>query len=158
MNATTTKYRPGNALRFGKAGTELHPALIGPFTDGHAPIIFLSDGHETTAHSDYVSTAEESARIRALRTDEDPADVAREAARPAKVAVLIENTYSDGHTSRRVVELDAPGGDLDDWWEYDVLAETGDGHGLYHDVSSHYEATVLYAPDAALIGQSREWA
>lgn len=158
---TAPAYRPGNALRLGKTGaTELHPALIGPFKDGYAPVIYLSDGHETTAPSDSISTAAESAAIRASRTDLDPADAEREAARPAKVAVLYVNTYSDGHASRRVVELDAPDAadDIEAWWEVDVLSETGDGHGADRDVSAHYEATVLYAPDAALVGQSREWA
>jgi hypothetical protein len=74
------------------------------------------------------------------------------------VTVLLENTYSDGHHSERTVELEAPTGDLDEWWEDIVFPETGDGHGIDADCGSCYTATVLAAPaHPELVGLSEEW-
>lgn len=82
-----------------------------------------------------------------------------------KVTVRIENDYEDGHSSQREVVLDAPdnldfaaGLSLEDWWEEVVFPETGDGHGADSDLGSCYTATITACPNAALVGQSTEWA
>jgi hypothetical protein len=83
-----------------------------------------------------------------------------------KVRLLVENTYSDGHESERVVDVDAPpaGTDaLEDWWQETAFNETGDGH--YTEVyeatgarlGSCYTVTILAAEDRHLIGRENEW-
>ena len=79
-----------------------------------------------------------------------------EVANEQRVTVKIENSYSDGHESTRVVELPAPGDDLDAWWENVVWEETGDGHGV-GGLGSCYTATIVTANDASLVGKSYEW-
>ncbi len=155
---TATKYRPGYALRnAGGRGTESAPALLAttPTDRGMVPVIFLDTGEERTTFPAYVSTAEESARIQSARSDWPAERAAATAARLHKVAVLIENSYADGHESRRVVEVDPPAGALVDWWEDVIFPETGDGHG--GDAS--HDATVLYAPEAhaRLVGETYDW-
>lgn len=161
---TTTTYRPGYASRLERGGTASVPALIGQNPDerGNHTVIYLDTAQETTKHSDYVSTWEEVASIRANRPDTPAEHLARVLARPTKVAVLIENTYADGHTSKRVVEVTAPDapGDVDEWWQDTVEPETGDGHGAEHPrLGFYYEATVLYAPApyAHLVGARQDW-
>lgn len=83
------------------------------------------------------------------------------------VTVRIENAYSDGHTSTRTVEVEAPkddtiGSDLDEWWEEAVFEHTGDGHGA-GGLGSCYTATVVgvkheYDNNRAwMMGESTEW-
>lgn len=79
------------------------------------------------------------------------------------VKVRIENSYTDGHESEKVVTLPAPGGDLIEWWEDEVFQETGDGH--YTEVydatgerlGSCYIGTIIEADDKSLVGEYYEW-
>lgn len=74
------------------------------------------------------------------------------------VLVKIENTYADGHESTVRIRLAAPeeldGDSIDDWWNNDVFAHTGDGHSETMDAS--YEAKVLEGPEP-LAGATYEW-
>jgi len=72
--------------------------------------------------------------------------------------VRIQNTYSDGHSSERTVELVDPDvdlGSLDDWFEDVVFPETGDGH--HGADGSCYTATIVTTPDVELVGKTYEW-
>jgi hypothetical protein len=73
-----------------------------------------------------------------------------------KVAVRIENWYSDGYESKSEVVLDYDGGDLDDWWQDVVFEHTGDGHGV-DGLGSCYTATIIRAEDPKLLGENTEW-
>lgn len=68
--------------------------------------------------------------------------------------VLIENTYTCGRESEEVVSLPDPDGDLEDWFDDVVYAETGDGHSCSSTDGSYHEATVLDGPRA---GATRSW-
>ena len=72
------------------------------------------------------------------------------------VTVKIENDYSDEHHSESTVELPAPTGDLDEWWNDVVFPHTGDGHGAEGDLGSCYTATIVAGP-ARLLGETTEW-
>lgn len=76
--------------------------------------------------------------------------------------VKIENSYSDGHESKREVLVEAPpeGCDDDDltaWFEDKVWPETGDGHGTDSSLSSYYLATIIAADREDHVGQWYEW-
>lgn len=73
------------------------------------------------------------------------------------VKLLMENAYEDGHESKRTVDVPAPVGDIDDWWDRVVLDETGDGHGVGNDLGYCYTATILEADDPVLVGEAYEW-
>lgn len=77
------------------------------------------------------------------------------------VIVRIENTYSDGHTSTRHEELDAPDVADEQWWQDAVFPLTGDGHGAeIPGLGSHSIATIVATdrrPSARLIGRTHEW-
>lgn len=75
------------------------------------------------------------------------------------VIVRIENTYEDGHESTLEVEVGDPPNvdDLEDWWEDQVWEHTGDGHALGSGMGAWYEATIIEADDASLVGLSMEW-
>lgn len=74
------------------------------------------------------------------------------------VTVRIENAYSDGHESTHDVVVEAPDGDLDDWFDRVVYPHTGDGHGArYSSLGSCYTATIVAADNAALVGAECEW-
>lgn len=74
------------------------------------------------------------------------------------VLVKIENTYADGHESTVRIRLAAPEAldedSIDEWWNNDVFAHTGDGHSETMDAS--YEAKVLEGPES-LVGTTYEW-
>lgn len=75
-----------------------------------------------------------------------------------RLRVQVENTYSDGHQSERVQEIQVePFEDLEELWE--LLREfTGDGHGIGRDVDALYTVTVLESPNRPeLVGLSNEW-
>lgn len=73
--------------------------------------------------------------------------------------IRVDNTYSDGHTSRLFYNI--PDGEVphgreamrEYLWRY-----TGDGHGKDRDLGYAYEVTVVDADDPALIGVTVEWA
>jgi hypothetical protein len=75
------------------------------------------------------------------------------------VTVRIENTYEDGHESVLEVEVESPEvpTDLEEWWEERVWEHTGDGHALGSGMGAWYEATIIEADDASLVGLSMEW-
>lgn len=71
--------------------------------------------------------------------------------------IKVENTYSDGHESTVVCDVDEatlPLGDEDALWE-ELWTYTGDGHG--ENLDAIYEVTILEAADPALVGLSREF-
>lgn len=75
----------------------------------------------------------------------------------------IDNVYSDGHESSREVVLDDEPSfeevtDEDsEWWDDEVFAYTGDGHGTDPGVGSCYTATIIAARDERLVGLEYEW-
>ncbi|MFJ2662523.1 hypothetical protein [Arthrobacter koreensis] len=74
------------------------------------------------------------------------------------VKVKIENSYADGHESEKIVLVAPPEefdeDSIDEWWNNDVFAHTGDGHSETMDAS--YEAKVLEGPES-LVGTTYEW-
>ncbi len=75
-----------------------------------------------------------------------------------RLRVQVENTYSDGHQSERVQEIQVePFDDLEELWEQ-LHAYTGDGHGIGRGVDALYTVTVLESPNRPeLVGLSNEW-
>lgn len=78
------------------------------------------------------------------------------------IVVLIENSYSDGHSCEYEVQVPTPADTtpdgLEGWWEDEVWPHTGCGYGSDRDVESGYTATVLDAggvPDLA--DGCKEW-
>ena len=71
--------------------------------------------------------------------------------------VMIENDYSDGHSS--VTSVDIPDecytGNEEELWD-EVWPHTGDGHGRYA-AGTRYGAIILESAHAELIGLTYEW-
>lgn len=76
----------------------------------------------------------------------------------AVVRVTIRNFYADGHSSSKIVDLEPPGQDIDEWFDEVVWPHTGDGHGDEHPkLGFRYEVEIGDAADSALIGLCRQW-
>jgi hypothetical protein len=74
------------------------------------------------------------------------------------VRVAVNNFYSDGHSSLTIIDLESPGGEIDDWFAEVVFPHTGDGHGVEHpDLATVYEAEIVDAEDPTLIGRRCQW-
>lgn len=155
-------WEPGSALRFVPgAGTCSMAALVARRQRTRTwDVIYLDTAERTTADQDFVGVARESASIFDSRAHERGfAGLGdRTRARYGKYAVLIENVYADGFRSARVVEVDAPTGAVEDWWDDVVYAETGD-EASTPGVGSCYTATVLRTPTGGTVavGAEREW-
>jgi hypothetical protein len=78
------------------------------------------------------------------------------------VTIKIENDYSDGHHSERLVDIEEPDlndGCLDDWFMDVVYEYTGDGHGdgSFGKLGSCYTATIVVSDNPDLVGKDFEW-
>lgn len=70
--------------------------------------------------------------------------------------IQVDNTYSDGHDSRQIHELDDADipADEDEMWDF-LWEFTGDGTG--ENLNAYYEITILEAAEPSLVGRTREW-
>lgn len=75
------------------------------------------------------------------------------------VIVKIENSYSCGRTSERLVTLPAPDdlADLTAWWEDVVFEETGDGHPCGETDNAIYDVEIVGGDYDSLLGQRHGW-
>lgn len=126
-------FEPGSALRLDNRGTCLFPALVARTDQRERFAVVFMDGTTSTMHADYVSTARESAAIRAMRWDLPEDAGARELARYDQVAF----TLTDDAGTVTVGTALPPEGDVLAWWE----SVTPEGR----------VARVLYAPAGAQV-------
>ncbi|WP_311245342.1 MULTISPECIES: DUF3846 domain-containing protein [unclassified Microbacterium] len=83
-------------------------------------------------------------------------------ARLGAVRVEVENTYEDGHSSKRLFLLPAPvdiedPDEIEGWLEDEVFTCLGDGHGVENPkLGSLHEVKVLTGPEA-LVGKTYEF-
>lgn len=75
------------------------------------------------------------------------------------VAVRITNTYECGRMTTSQVAVPVPEAPLEDWWEDEVHALTGDGHPCGSTENALYEAQIVWGPPGYehLMGETYSW-